>query len=130
MDIPEQFRRESPDFAILDPDEVWGPFVFVHPTLGELLGSQLSISEEDKMLNWFMEGDIGKSLPFSEEPKIMEDGSIVVEHSVTKDVYIFRPLKESDFANFNLDEPVSMEELYELADREFAPFELEDDEEE
>lgn len=128
MDIPEQFNREAPDFAQLNEGEVWGPFVVVHPRLGELLGAQMALL--DDRVTWFTPDEVGRIIAFSEEPKIMKDGSIVIEEDGTDDVYTIRPLRESDHANFNLDDPVSMEELYDMANNEFAPFELEDDEEE
>jgi hypothetical protein len=128
MDIPEQFNREAPDFAELNEGEVWGPFVVVHPRLGELLGAQMSLS--DDRVTWFTPDEVGRIIDFSEEPKIMKDGSIVIEESGSDDVYTIRPLRESDRANFNLETPVSLEEIYDMANNEFAPFELEDDEEE
>lgn len=128
MDIPEQFNREAPDYASLSEGEVWGPFVVVHPRLGELLGAQMSL--QDDRITWFTPDEVGRIITFSEEPKVMEDGSITVEDRQTEDVYIIRPLKEADHANFNLEDPVSLEEIYRMANEEFAPSELEDDEEE
>jgi hypothetical protein len=128
MEIPEQFNRKAPDYATLNDGEVWGPFVVVHPRLGELLGAQMSL-EEDRV-TWFTSDEVGRIIVFSEEPKIMEDGSIVIEEDGSDDVYTIRPLKESDYANFNVEEPASLEEVYDMANAEFEPFELEDDEEE
>jgi hypothetical protein len=128
MDIPEQFNREAPDFAQLNEGEVWGPFVVVHPRLGELLGAQMALL--DDRITWFDTDEVGRIITFSEEPKVMEDGSITVEDQQTQDVYTIRPLREDDYANFNLEDPVSLEEIYEMANSQFAPFELEDDEEE
>lgn len=128
MDIPEQFNREAPDFAELNEGEVWGPFVVVHPRLGEMLGAQMALL--DDRITWFTPDEVGRIIPFSEEPKVMEDGSITVEDRQTEDVYIVRPLREDDYANFNLEDPVPLEQIYEMANNEFAPFELEDDEEE
>jgi len=127
MDIPEQFNREAPDFASLNEGEVWGPFVVVHPQLGDILGAQMALL--DDRITWFTSDDVGKVLPFSEEPKVMEDGSIVVETNDTKEVYTIRPLRESDYVNFGLEEPVSMDRIYEMANSNFQPFDLEDEDE-
>lgn len=128
MEIPDQFNREVPDYATLNEGEVWGPFVVVHPRLGELLGAQMSL-EKDRV-TWFTSDEVGRIIVFSEEPKIMKDGSIVIEEDGSDDVYTIRPLKESDYANFNVEEPVSLKEVYDMANAEFEPFELEDEEEE
>lgn len=128
MDIPEQFNREAPDYAQLNEGEVWGPFVVVHPRLGELLGAQMALL--DDRITWFDTDEVGRIITFSEEPKIMEDGSITVEDRQTQDVYTIRPLREDDYANFNIEDPMPLEEIYKMANNQFAPFELEDDEEE
>lgn len=91
MDIPEQFNREAPDFAQLNEGEVWGPFVVVHPRLGELLGAQMTLL--DDRVTWFTPDEVGRIIAFSEEPKIMKDGSIVIEEDGTDDVYTIRPLR-------------------------------------
>ena len=128
MDIPEQFNREAPDYAQLNEGEVWGPFVVVHPRLGELLGAQMALL--DDRITWFDTDEVGRIITFSEEPKIMEDGSITVEDRQTQDVYTIRPLREDDYANFGIEDPMPLEEIYKMANNQFAPFELEDDEEE
>lgn len=128
MDIPKQFNREAPDYSQLNEGEVWGPFVVVHPRLGELLGAQMALL--DDRITWFDTDEIGRIITFSEEPKVMEDGSITVEDRQTQDVYTIRPLREEDYANFNIEDPMPLEEIYKMANNQFAPFELEDDEEE
>jgi hypothetical protein len=127
MNIFEHFEQQAtvPDFVFLNEGEVWGPFVVLDSVLGEMLGAQLALLED--RITWFTPDEVGRIIVFSTPPQLRADGSIIVESSDTDKTYVFRILQESDYQNFGLPAPVSLDELYEIANNIFSPFELLDE---
>jgi hypothetical protein len=130
MDLSEIFNREAPEFMkpFLEEGAVWGPFVIELPSGNLALGSQLRI--EDGSASWIDTQDIGRSTSVKGEPEEGEDKSSVIIETKSDDRYVFRTLREDDWEDLGMEAPGSLEEVNNFADELFAPFELEDDEEE
>lgn len=129
MDFRSVFTREAPDFAkpFMSEDAAWGPFVIEDPNDNESLGSQLLLDEGN--ITWIDVNDMGKSLTV-EDGSLEESGDSITFKTSEGDEYIIRPLRDSDWEAFQFDGPVSVDEINEIADELFAPFDPEEDDEE
>ena len=132
MDLSEVFPRSAPEFAkpLMQEGAVWGPFIVEIPGGSVSLGSSLFLDAETNSISWIDTNDMGRGIGIEGEPEIGEDGNSIIVKNRDGDEYIFRSVLESDWEAFGFDSPVSQEEVAEEADSFFAPFELEDDEEE
>jgi hypothetical protein len=130
MDLSKIFNREVPDFSkpLREEGAVWGPFVIELPSGNKSLGSQLVL--ESDTVSWIDTNDMGKGTTVKGSPEEGEDGTSIIIKNNSDETYVFRPLKKEDWEDLGMDSPGSLEEVNNFADEAFAPFELEDDEEE
>lgn len=132
IDLSKVFPRSAPEFAKSSMQEgaVWGPVVIEIPGGLTSIGSNLCIDRESGSISWIDVNDMGRGIGIEGEPEVGEDGMSITVKDRDGDPYLFRSVQASDWEAFGFDSPVSQEEVAEEADSLFAPFELEDDEEE